>query len=91
MRAFSRPESVNAYNSPRIEDFYRVVMVTSHADCDADSAASPNPTVHAVRTALAALDPADRRDIRRNDSFTRVLRAHLKGRLLHEVYSAVGN
>ena len=91
VRAFSRPESINAYNSPRIEDFYRVVMVTSHADCDADSAASPNPNVHAVRTALAALDPADRRDIRRNDSFTRALRAHLKGHLLHEVYSAVGN
>ena len=91
VRAFSRPESINAYNSPRIEDFYRTVMAASHADCDADSAASPNPNVHAVRTALAALDPADRRDIRRNDSFTRVLREHLKGRLLHEVYAAVGN
>ena len=57
VRAFSRPESINAYNSPRIDDFYRVVMVTSHADCDADSAASPNPNVHAVRTALAASTP----------------------------------
>lgn len=91
VRAFSRPESINAYNSPRIEDFYRTVMATSHADCDADSAASPNPNVHAVRTALAALDPADRRDIRRNDSFTKALRAHLKGHLLHDVYAAVGD
>ncbi|MEP6641745.1 MAG: hypothetical protein ABJB93_07530 [Gaiellales bacterium] len=91
VRAFSRPASINAYNSPRIEDFYRSVMATSHADCDADSAASPNPAVQGVRGALAALEPADLRDIRRNDSFTRALRAHLKGHLLHEVYTAVGN
>jgi hypothetical protein len=91
VRGFARPESINPYNSPRVQDFYRSVMATSHADCDADSTASPNAHVQAVRTALAALDPADRRDIHRNDSFTHALRAHLKGHLLHAVYTAVGD
>jgi hypothetical protein len=35
--------------------------------------------------------PADRHDIRPNDSFTHALRAHLKVHLLHEVSTAVGN
>jgi hypothetical protein len=90
VRAFSRPESINPYNSPRVTDFYRRVMATSHADCDADTTASPNPNIQAVRAALAALEPADRHDVRGNDLFTHAMRAHLKGHVLHEVYRAIG-
>ena len=83
--AFSTPESINPANSTRVDDFYRALQATTTADCTADSAASPNAHVTAVRTALAALEAADRSDIHGNHLYDSLLTAHLADPVLTEV------
>jgi hypothetical protein len=87
--AFARPESINPENSIRVDDFHQAVQAASHADCAADSAAHPNAKVTAVRTALAALDAADRADIKASAAFDATLAAQLSGAVLTDVRAAL--
>jgi hypothetical protein len=86
---FSRPESINPENSIRVDDFQQAVNAASPADCAADSAAHPNAKVTAVRTALAALDAADRADVKVSAPFNAILTAHLSGTVLTDVRTAL--
>ena len=82
---FWRPVSVNPSNSLRVGDFYSKLTATSHADCDADTRATPNPNVAALRVSAMALDRNDRRDVWHNLEMARAIPVHIKSRVRREI------
>src|SRR6478752_1372244 len=82
---FRWPASVNPNNSVRIDDFAAAVTTTSYADCAGDTAAAPNANVEKVRQTVAALQRADKRDIKTSVPIQQLMLAHLRGRVLRQV------
>jgi hypothetical protein len=82
--SFRWPSSVNPNNSVRIDAFAAAVTAASYADCAADTAATPNPNVEAVRQAVAALQAGDKRDVKNSVPLQRLMLAHLRGRVLRQ-------
>ncbi len=83
--AFRLPASINQNNSIRIADLATALTAASHADCAADTPAAPNANVTAVRNAVGALQPADKRDVAASTPMQQLIGAHLTGRPLAQI------
>ena len=83
--AFTRPESINPQNSVRIADFITALQAVSPAACARDTAASPDPSVAAVRRTLRSLDWHDRNAARRSSELQALIRSKTSGRVTREI------